>query len=226
VSGATAFAPSLVSPATEVKVEQGTDEWLQLRLGIATASEFKNIMATIKSGESAQRRNYRAQLVAERLSGRQAERFKSNAMQWGNDMEDLAMTTVMLQTGLVIEKCGIFVHNTDPIGDSPDGLIGEDACWENKCYELANHIATLKSGTMPNEHYAQVQGHMWMTGRSRCLFSSFAPELPETAQLFLQWIPRDDAYIAKLEAEVLKFLAEVEAEVEFIENYRAPEFAV
>lgn len=233
-------APGLLRAAgDEVEVEQGSDEWLQLRLGLATASEFKNILAKTQAGmaklrkglpipasdEAAGRRNYRAQLVAERLTGRQADRFKSNAMQWGNDMEELARTTVMLQTGIAVESCGFFRHRTHMIGDSPDGLIGDDATWENKAYELANHIAALRTGQMPHEHYAQVQGHLWMTGRKRNLFSSFAPELPPSAQLFLQWIERDDEYIAMLEAEIVAFLQEVDTEVEFIRNYKAPVFA-
>jgi predicted phage-related endonuclease len=226
MSGAIALGDApIVQPSYQIQVEQGTDEWLEARLGLATASEFKNILTVIRSGESAARRNYRAQLVAERLTGRQAERFKTNAMQWGNDMEDLARTTIMLQTGLSIEKCGMFRHNTEMIGDSPDGLIGLDATWENKCYELANHIQALRTGQMPKEHMPQVQGHMWLTGRKRNLFSSFAPELPESAQLFLQWVPRDDEYIAKMEAEILSFLREVDAEVEFIKNYK-PEFVL
>ena len=203
-----------------IEVTQGTAEWLDLRLGRATASRFKDILSTLKSGaESSGRRNYRAELTAERLTHAPIERYKSAAMQWGNDTEDLARTMYMLRTGNPVEQVGFMQHDTIMAGASPDGLTGFDGTIEIKCYELANHIAALKSGKMPPEHMAQVQGQLWLSGRKWCDFISFAPELPDNAQLFIQRIARDDEYIEKLEAEVVKFLDEVGADVEFVEGY-------
>jgi hypothetical protein len=94
------------------EIEQRSDEWYEARLGRATASRFKDILTTLKSGgESAGRRNYRAQLVVERITGQQAERFKTSAMDWGTETEDLAITSYMLQTGNVVEKAGFFKHS-------------------------------------------------------------------------------------------------------------------
>ena len=41
------------------QIEQGTQEWHQLRLGKVTASRISDVLSKIKSGESASRRNYK-----------------------------------------------------------------------------------------------------------------------------------------------------------------------
>lgn len=208
--------------ATELVVEQGTDEWLEARLGRATASEFKNVITKIKTGEAAARRNYKVQLVLERINGKRAERFKTAAMEWGNETEELAATEYMLKTGNIVETCGIFLHNERMIGDSPDRLVDTDGTVEIKCFNSANHLEALKQNKMPKEHMPQVQGHMWMTNRKWCDFVSFDPDFPADAQLFIQRIYRDEDYIAMLQEELDQFLDEVDAEVEFVKSYKPP----
>ncbi len=49
---------------------QQTEEWIRARLGKATASRMGDIMAKTKSGPpAASRKNYRAELVVERMTG-------------------------------------------------------------------------------------------------------------------------------------------------------------
>jgi len=203
----------------ESGVEQRTPEWYEARLGRATASRFKDVLATIRNGESAARRNYRAELVAERLTGKPFERYRTSAMDFGTETEELAHMTYMLTTGNKVEETGFWKHKALEAGASPDGLIGDDGTLEIKCYNLANHIDTLCTGQMPKEHYPQVQGQLLMTGRKWTDFVSFAPELPENAQIMIVRVERDDSYIEMLEAELEKFLKEVASEVEFVNNY-------
>ncbi len=206
--------------ATHNEVDQGTDQWLELRLGRATASRFKDVMTTIKSGEAAARRNYKTEIILERINGKRSERnFKSSAMDWGNDTEELAATEYMLKTGNIADACGIFLHNEAMIGDSPDRLVGDDGCVEIKCFNSANHYETLFTGLMPKEHMPQVQGHMWLANRDWCDFVSFDPDFPPKAQLFIQRIKRDDEYIKNMAWEITKFLIEVEGGVNFITKY-------
>jgi putative phage-type endonuclease len=203
------------------QIEQRSEAWFEIRLGKATASRFKDILSTLKSGtESAGRKNYRAQLVVERLTGAQAERFKSAAMEWGTETEELARTMYLLKTGNLADEVGFIQHNSLEAGASPDGLVGEDGTIEIKCYNTANHIQALRDDAMPKEHMAQVQGQLWMTGRKWCDFISFEPTLPANAQIFIRRIYRDDTYISNLEIEVAKFLEEVDSDVEFIKHYK------
>ncbi len=205
-------------------IEQRTDEWFAARLGKATASRFKDIIATTKSGAAgAGRKNYRAELLIERLTGRKSERVKSAAMEWGQDTEELAATTYMMRTGRIVDQVGFLQHDWLAAGASPDGLVGDDGTIEIKCFNTANHIEALKNNAMPPEHMPQVQGQLWIANRQWCDFISFDPELTDNAQIFIQRIPRDEIYIKNLELEVSMFLDEVDADIEFLKQYKPQE---
>lgn len=201
-------------------MEQRTPEWFAARLGKATGSNFAHILAKTKAGaEGAMRKNYRAQLVVERLTGQREEGFQNDAMKWGTDTEPLAKFAYTMKTFRNIEDVGFVEHETLMAGVSPDGLVGEDGLIEIKCPTTANHIETLRGGKVPTQYIPQVQGQMWITGRKWCDFVSFDPRLPESAQLFVTRVERDEAYIENLIAEVTQFLAEVDEEVKFVGSY-------
>lgn len=190
---------------------QRTDEWFAARCGLATASRFKDILARIKSGEAAARRNYKAQLVCERLTGVPYENgFESAEMRFGTEQEPFARMAYEERHGVMVEEVGFIRHETLMAGCSPDGLVGEDGLVEFKVPNTANHIDTLEKG-MPPEHLPQIMGQLWLTGRKWCHFVSFDPRMPERLRLYVQRVERDDEYIANLEKEVRAFLDEVEA---------------
>lgn len=198
--------------------EQGTPEWLADRAGIATASSFADVMATIKSGEAASRRSYRARLVVERLTGKPVPTFQSAAMRQGNEREPDARMAYMMRTGAVVDQVGLCRHDTLEAGSSPDGLIGSDGGLEIKCPELATHLEYIKLKTEPPEYSWQIQGGMWITGRQWWDFASFNPDFPEHLQLVVRRVYRDESAIAKLAAEVAKFMDEVRAEEALIRS--------
>ena len=78
-----------------MEIEQGTDEWFQVRLGKVTASRVADIVAKTKSGYSTSRDNYMAQLLCERLTGKPSESFSNSAMQWGTETEPLARACLL-----------------------------------------------------------------------------------------------------------------------------------
>lgn len=201
--------------------EQRTQEWFEARLGKATASNFAAIMAKGRNGyELAARKNYRAQLVSERLTETKDESYSSAAMQWGVDTEETARLRYELRTGNEVTECGFYAHDKLLAGASPDGLIGDDGLVEIKCPNSATHIETLKKQNIPEQYKWQVLGQLWITGRKWCDFVSFDPRMPANAQVFITRIERDDEAINELESEVTTFLREVAAEVQFIENYK------
>jgi len=199
---------------------QGSPEWFAIRCGRATASRFSDVMAKIKTGEAAGRRNYRAQLVCERLTGVPAESYINAAMQWGIDTEPLARVAYEALSGNIVEQIAFVTHPELMAGASPDGLIDLDGGLECKCPNTAQHIDALLKG-MPPEHIPQIQGGMWLTDRQWWDFVSFDPRMPEKLQLYVQRVPRDDAYIANLEKKVRLFLAEVDDLVAQLERKAA-----
>ncbi len=192
--------------------EQASPEWYECRRGIATASCFAEILAKGKNGaEATGRRNYRAKLVVERLSGKIVEGYKSRAMDQGTEREPLAREAYMVATGNFVERAGFFRHDTIEAGASPDGLIGAEGGIECKCPELSAHIDYLQRNDEPPEYRAQIQGNMWLTGRVWWDFISWNPDFPPSLQLVIRRVVRDEAYIARLELAVRRFIVEVYA---------------
>lgn len=204
-------------------IEQGTPEWHAMRLGKVTASRLADVLAKIKSGESASRANYRAELVAERLTGRKADGFSNGAMQWGTENEPFARAAYELEADCLVEQVAFINHPTIIMsGASPDGLIDLDGMVEIKAPNTATHIETLLSGTAPAKYIPQMQWQMACAGRQWCDFVSFDPRLPEDMQLFVKRVLRDEAFINECEAEVIKFLAEVDETVAKLIALRRP----
>jgi len=201
-------------------LEQGTDLWLQARVGLCTASRFNDVLTKTRSGYGAQRKNYMTQLALERLTNQPTESYTTAAMQNGIDYEPVARLQYELITGNTVEETGLWLHDTIECGASPDGLVNDDALLEIKNPLPSNHIATLQSGKVPKQYIAQVQGQLWITGRQYCDFVSYCAELPVNAQIVIIRVERDEDYIAELEAEVTKFMQEVEEQVEFVRSYK------
>ena len=202
----------------ELTVEQGTPEWFAARLGIATASRYKDIMARTP----APRNNYMAELVAERLTGEREESYKSSDMQWGNDYESVARLTYKLNnTDKKVRECGIFLHEKIACGASPDGLVDDDGTIEIKCPKTATHIQTLKSGKLPTQYYWQVQGQLWVTGRKWCDFISYDPRLPENASYIYIRVERDDVKIELLEDAVKDFMQQVKDDTKLLKGFNS-----
>ena len=196
-------------------IEQGTDEWFAIRCGKVTASRVADVIATTKSGYSASRANYEAQLICEILTGKPAESFTNAAMQWGTETEPLARAQYELKTGNMVNQIGFVVHPIiEQAGASPDGLIGEDGCIEIKCPNTSTHLDTLLSQKVPSKYITQMTWQMLCTGRKWCDFVSYDPRLPDNLQLFIQRIELDEDYAKKLQNEVVMFLVEVNEKVE------------
>jgi putative phage-type endonuclease len=192
-------------------LEQRSPEWFAMRAGRATASKIADIIAKTRSGYSASRANYAAQLVCERLTGVPADSFCNAAMAWGTDHEPEAREAYCQHMLCAVDEIGFVEHPAIPMaGASPDGLISDDGLLEIKCPNSATHIETLLSGKVPEKYRTQMLWQMACTGRVYCDFASYDPRLPEPMQLFVQRIPRDDEAIAELEREVTAFLAEVD----------------
>lgn len=194
--------------------EQGSVEWLRQRAGKVTASRIADLMAKTKTGWGASRENYKAQLVAERLTGEPSETFTNAAMQWGTNMEPEARNAYCFRYDVDVVEVGMIEHPTiENTGASPDGHIGDDGMLEIKCPNTATHIATLLGGEIPAKYRLQMLWQMACTGRKWNDFVSYDPRLPEEMRLFVKRLERDDAAIAEIEAAVIEFLAEVDATV-------------
>lgn len=204
-----------------VTATQGTDEWFAARCGKATGSHFADVLATVKTGEAATRRNYRVKLALERITGKPAEEgFKSQPMLDGTAREPIARSLYEFRHDTLIDEIGFCLHDQGHCGVSPDGLVGKQGLIEIKCPTPAVHLEYLMRKDAPPEYRAQMQGQLWVMEREWVDFCSFNPEFPENSRFRVIRVYRDEAYIKTLEAEIAKFMAEVEQTVNHILNYK------
>ena len=191
-------------------IEQGSEAWLQLRLGKITASRITDVIAQVKSGEAAGRENYRIELVCERLTGKPTEGFTNAHMERGTELEPFARAWYEVEKGEFVKQVPFVDHPTiKNAGASPDGIIGEGLI-EIKCPMAKTHIKYLLEDRVPAKYMPQMAWQMACTHSKWVDFVSYCPELPQDMQMFIKRYERDDAYIADLEAKVIEFDIEVE----------------
>ena len=171
-------------------------------------------MAKLKNGSPAAARiNYLVDIATERLTKSATPHYSNSAMQWGVTHEASARIVYEQRRQLQVEETGFIQHKELDAGASPDGLVDWDGLIEIKCpYNSSVHVMTWMDG-MPEDHAAQVQGQLWITGRQWCDFISFDPRMPPALQLYVERIGRNDSYIAGLETEIRKFLIDVDTMV-------------
>jgi putative phage-type endonuclease len=199
-------------------IEQRTEEWFQQRLGKVTASRISDVIAKTKTGVSTSRQNYLVQLVSERLTGKKGDSFVNQAMLDGIERESAARELYMRTRGVSVTEVGFFDHPTIAMsGASPDGAVNAEekgkyiGLIEIKCPIETTHTNTLMSKSVPSKYIPQMQWQLACTNARWVDFVSYNPNFPEELQLFVARVDRDDSYIiGELEAEVIKFLDEVE----------------
>lgn len=105
-------------------------------------------------------------------------------------------------------------------GASPDGLVDATGLVEIKCPNTANHIEYLLSREPPQKWLYQMQWQMACTERDWCDWVSFDSRMPESLQLVIVRIPRDDEVIGMLEEEIQAFLTELDTKVKALEELK------
>ncbi|WP_349430945.1 YqaJ viral recombinase family protein [Serratia symbiotica] len=82
-------------------MEQQSPEWFAARCGKVTASRLADVMARTKSGYSASRQNYMAELICQRLTGTREEGYSNSAMRRGNELEPECMCLMCLTNSML-----------------------------------------------------------------------------------------------------------------------------
>ena len=204
---------------TILTMEQGTPEWKRARVGRVTASRAADVLAFLKGGtEAAARRDYRLQLVCERLTNEpQDSTFVNADMERGAALEADARRAYEAQTGLMVHTVGFIQHDDLMAGCSPDGLVDEGLL-ELKVPRSATHLKNLRAGTLPSDYLPQVTHSLWLTGAPWCDFASYDPRFVPRLQLFRVRVKASDLDIAGYDVKVRAFLDEIDAECEAIKR--------
>ena len=188
-------------------------EMVLARLGRLTASRIGDATAKTAAGKwGASRANYLAELVAERLTGVQAERFVSKEMLWGIETEPQARAAYEFFCDATVTPLGFVEHPTIAMsGASPHGAVGDVGLIEIKCPNTATHIDFLLSDEVELKYRKQMYWQMACTKRRWCDFVSFDPRMPSELQLCVRRFTWDDKIVSELEADARQFLADLDA---------------
>ena len=159
---------------------QGTDEWLDQRRGIVTASVVgKLLTSTRKVASNDTSRAVVATLVAERITGWTDPVYMSDDMLRGTEDEPRAVD-VYAEHFAPVTSTGFMVRDDwgFRIGYSPDGLVGDDGLIEVKSRRAKKQLQTILEDAVPAENMAQIQCGLLVSGRAWCDYVSYCGGMP------------------------------------------------
>ena len=198
-------------------LEQGTDEWLQVRAGLATASRFDVLLVKGKgeNGLGAGAITYAREVAGELIAGTPEETFSNPYMERGKRLEDQIRTDYEFMTDSEVQEVGFITRNG--VGYSPDGLVGLDGLVEFKNHKREKVIAMILAEEFPKEHFAQCLGGLYVTGRDWIDLCAYSEGLPH----FVRRLERADCEkeLAQLEEAIQRFNGFVSDVVERVRAY-------
>ena len=163
---------------------QGSDEWLQIRCGLLTASEMKHILTpTLKVANNDKTRAHAYELAFQRITQYVEPQYVSDAMLRGQEDEIYARVAYAEHYAPVTETGFITCDRWGfTIGYSPDGLVGKDGLIEIKSrrqkYQVQTIIENLTGGTIPADYIMQAQTGLLVSEREWLDFISYSGGLP------------------------------------------------
>ena len=216
VSGEQAYWLSLLSEKEYamreveiVEVEQGSEEWLQARAGVLTASTIGRLLTakgTVSKGETALK--MMETLIAESLTKRVEPSVKTAAMWRGTLDEPIARehyNRLQRKKNLPEAVEAGFMrrpfHTPEgdiPIGYSPDGLVGDDGLIEIKSKNQAAQLHAIVAKEVPTEHMAQLQMGLLVSGRDWIDYVAFCGGMP----LFVKRVTPIDEWQENLKSAI------------------------
>lgn len=178
-------------------IEQGTQAWLDLKCGVASTSNFSDILTT-KGVRSVTYSKYLDRLFDERITGEPTKTYKSKHMDRGNKQEPEACKTYEFIYETDVEHVAfVFLDESRKIGYSPDGLIGSDGIVEIKTALPHIQRDRIENGWSLANHKQQIQGGLWISERAWCDRISYCRNM----DLVVDRIYRDEDYIKKIKIE-------------------------
>jgi len=191
-------------------IEQGSEEWFDLRLGVTTSSHFSSIMAhtngsnaNAKFGDPAKK--YAMRVALEGVTKRRIETFSNSWMERGVELEDIARKKYEIKTKAIVDNGGFFCDKK--YGTSPDGLLLGDvrAGIEIKSVAFNTHFDCIQKQNFDTKYKWQIQGQIWLADLAYVDFVSFCPDFPPNSELFIHQVMPDKVAIDQIKARLIIF---------------------
>lgn len=196
-----------------LECKQNSPEWDVARCGIPSASSFEKIVTT-KGVRSKSREKYLYQKVGEQLSGEITQGYYGSSMALGHEREDEARELYSFIHDVEVEQVGFcFFDEKKEFGGSPDGLVGESGGFETKNALPHVQVDRLENGWSHADHYQQVQGNLYVTGRKWWDLMSYSRGIKPIIIRF----ERDEQFIKMLSREIQMFVDDLKL---MVKKYR------
>ena len=203
-----------------IDCEQNSPEWYQARMGLPTASRFKDVMSKGRGNQpSKTRQSYLMELASEIVTGEPMANFSTKHTQRGHDLEPDARRMYQFVTGADPQQVG-FIKN-EWAGCSPDSLIGDDGVLEIKTKIPSLFVECLMDDGFPKDHEWQCHGIMHVTGRQWCDLAVYWPGFP----LIIKRLERDEGKMTELGLALGTFSADLDMIVAKVNAYGRSEAA-
>lgn len=210
--------PEIILDRTGVDVlhvEQGSDDWMRLRLGVITASEVSNVIAKPRSGTkwTDMKKAYFHTLIAEVCTGVSPE-VNAKALAWGKQFEEGARMLFEFTAGVkVTEAPIIFRDESLRTACSPDGLCNNEFGLELKCPFTSRDFIKFRLGgfdAIKSAYMAQVQYSMWVTGKEAWFFANYDPRMKREGIHHIV-VERDESYMSDFDEQVPDFIEKMDS---------------
>ena len=155
--------------------------------------------------------------MQEYYSSQEPERFRNKDMDRGNELEDSAAFLYQVETGQEIQKVG-FVEHSEHVGCSPDLFVFRNGMAEIKCPDDKVYFQYLLDGKIDTKYQWQMRGQMWLYDRDWCDFVSYCPDFPESKQLYIFRVDRDEELEGKLIARLYEFEKTMQAYINILDQ--------
>lgn len=213
-------------------IEQGSELWHTVRLGLLTGSRAEVIGAEGRGKADANGKKPASvgvaklltELSLEALIGKRVgKELQLPQLDMGREREPLAFARFEAENpGVMLQRSGFLHWKGKRVGCSLDGHIGDfDELISIKCREPLAHGEHIRTGVIPASARRQMAHELWVTGAERHHYVSFNPDFPRRLQYHAVTLTRAqlevDAYVAAAE----QFLAQLETEIRVLEQLAA-----
>jgi len=196
---------------------QRSEEWFAEKLGKLSGSRVGEILPLKRGSYPATRETLLYELLAERITGHRVEKYITPVMAWGVEIEPVARERYADAQGVQVVETGFVHHPTiRNFGASPDGLVGTDGVLEIKCPSTSKVLKILAGEDIEPGWMFQMMTEMTVTRRDWCDFVLFDPRLQSPLDLTIRRIKRDKLVCELIEAEAVKFNAELDGKERII----------
>ena len=189
-------------------IEQGTQEWHDLRCGSVGGTGLKEIITSSGNPRPSSRNHYLYHIAGEIIEGKSLEQWRGNA--WtkrGHGLEAEAKAELAYKENLLLKDVTMIKHTSLYWHVSPDAILEDETGGvEVKCLGLEEYHNCKKRGVLPTKHILQVQGSLALTGWEYWWFFIYFPSLEP---LCIK-VERDEDLISIIRAEIRMFCREVD----------------